>query len=254
MWQLKRYFLASFESLSKLDKFNRCKNKDADGDDSAPPAPSPTSAIPLPPPFPTCAVSMAGWLAGYSENIEWKAFSIYLVSQSISHLGKRDLDGESSLASGFDPRVLWQSLGLRNLESLFHRPVSPSTRAFMASTLPLCSTYFKHILYTHIYVFAIQTHSCFFPLGSYLKKTKKINKSNLCLNPIPTLSFCVTLLETDFWSKELLPVSSVCEYTSCNIPQGLPCVLFACVFVHKYQVGFTWAGSTSLSITMEVQW
>lgn len=25
-------------------------------------------------------------------------------------------------------------------------------------------------------------------------------------------------------------------------------------FVHVYQIGFTWAGSTSLSITMDVQW
>ncbi len=95
----------------------------------------------LPSSLPTCAVSLAGWMAGYSENIEWKAFSIHPVSQSVSHLGKGDLDGESILASGFDPRVLWQSLGLRNLESLFHRPVSPSTCAFMASPLPLCSIY-----------------------------------------------------------------------------------------------------------------
>lgn len=35
-----------------------------------------------PHPLPTCTVSMADWQAGYSENIEWKAFSIQPVSQS----------------------------------------------------------------------------------------------------------------------------------------------------------------------------
>ena len=41
----------------------------------------------------TCAAVVAGWRAGYSENIEWKAFSIQWISQSVSHPGKGDLDG-----------------------------------------------------------------------------------------------------------------------------------------------------------------
>lgn len=60
----KHHFLASFESLSKLDKFNRCKNKDADGEDSTPPPPSsPSTPAPLPPFPPVLLPWLADWLA-----------------------------------------------------------------------------------------------------------------------------------------------------------------------------------------------
>lgn len=178
----------------------------------------------LPPSLPTCAVSLARWLAGYSENIEWKAFSTQPVSQSVSHLGRGDLDGESSLASGFDPRVLWQSLGLRNLESLFHSPASPSTRAFMASPLPLHSIYLiSNIFCIHIYMcLPAQIHPWAFP---WVHSGRKQQKSNLSWNPVPTLSFCTALLDTDVWWKELLHLSSIRECTPCNIPGGLFCCL-----------------------------
>lgn len=204
----------------------------------------------LPPYLPSHLCFLLGWLATVRILNERP----FLSSQSASHLGKGDLDGESSLASGFDPRVLWQSLGLRNLESIFHRPVSPSTRAFMASPLPLRSIYLisKHILYTHTYVFAsTDTSLGFFSLGSQWKKTKR--KQSFSESSSHAVLLC------DFIRYRLLmkgTVSSVCEYTSRNIPRGLFCVLYVCVCVcmHTYQVGFTWAGSTSLSITMDVQW
>lgn len=105
--------------------------------------------------LPTCAASLAGWLAGYSENIEWKAFSFQPVSQSPGEGG-----GFGWGRAGFDPRVLWQSLGLRNLEILFYRPVSPSTHAFMASPFPICSI--QLILAIHLYIYILYICVCLF--------------------------------------------------------------------------------------------
>lgn len=85
--QLKLRFQASSESQSKIDKSNRCKNKDVDVRERKAPALSRSSA--RPPSIPTCAPFLAAWRAGYSENIEWKAFS----TQSVSHPGKGDLGG-----------------------------------------------------------------------------------------------------------------------------------------------------------------
>lgn len=108
-------------------------------------------------PFPPFSpVLFLCWLAGYSENIEWKALSI----QPVSHLGKGIWMGRASLASGFDPRVLWQSRGLRNPDRLFHRPVSTSTHTFMASPHPLHGIH----LISNIYCMCLpaEMHSCFF--------------------------------------------------------------------------------------------
>lgn len=218
-----------------------------------------------PPTLPSHLCCFLGWLTDWLATVRIlneRPFSIQPVSQSVSHLGKGDLDGESSLASGFDPRVLWQSLGLRNLESLFHRPLSPSTcfHGKSSSTLQLLP-YFKHILYTHI--LCVCQHRCipglFFPGFMVEVNKKKREKSNLSWNPVPMLSFCTTLLNTDVWWKKLLHLSSVCECTYCSFPSRIIfCDVYMCVCVwvcmHMYQIGFTCAGSTSLSITMDVQW
>ncbi len=97
--------------------------------------------------------------------------------------------------------------------------------------------HFKHILYTHIYVFASTDTSLGFFLFPWVHSGRKQKKSNLFLNPVPTLSFCVTLLDTDFWWKELFHPSSVCEYTSCNIPVDyfvycMRVCVCVCVFAH----------------------
>lgn len=145
MWQEKSS--TSFESLSKLDKFDRCKKTKTKMlmEEIVHLHLPPLCLLPCLPPH-LCCLS----LAGYSENIEWKAFSIQPGSQSVSHLGRGDLDGESSLASGFDPRVLWQSLRLRNLDRLLHRPVSPSSTS--TASPPLHTSFQTHPLYTYIYI------------------------------------------------------------------------------------------------------
>lgn len=55
------------------------------------------------PPFPPV---LFPWLTGRQATVRILNERPFLSSQSVSHLGKGDLDGECSLASGFDPRVL----------------------------------------------------------------------------------------------------------------------------------------------------
>lgn len=244
----------SFESASKPDKFNRCKNKGADGGDSAPAPPASPLSTPsrLPPIPPVLFPWLAGWLAAYSENIEWKAFSTQPVSQSVSHLGKGDLDGESSLASGFDPRVLWQSLRLRNLESLFHRPVSPSTRAFMASPLPLGSIYLiSNIFCVHIYMCVCRRG---YILGFILGGREKKKKKAIFLWIQFPRCLCNFIRYRLVMKGTAQCVICLWAYLRQYPRRIILYILCLRVLVHMYQVGFTWAGSTSLSITMDVQW
>lgn len=78
-WQLKHLSLPSFESASKLDKFNRCKNKDTDGEDSTPPPPLPPPLrLPLIPPV------LFPWLADWLATVRILNERPFLSSQSAS--------------------------------------------------------------------------------------------------------------------------------------------------------------------------
>lgn len=77
----KTFFWVPWRAFQKLTNLTDAKTKHLMEVNSEPPPPR-CPGVPLY--VPTCAPSSAACLAGYSENIEWKVFSI----QPVSHLGK----------------------------------------------------------------------------------------------------------------------------------------------------------------------
>lgn len=77
----KTFFWVPWRAFQKLTNLTDAKTKHLMEVNSEPPPPR-CPGLPLY--VPTCAPSSAACLAGYSENIEWKVFSI----QPVSHLGK----------------------------------------------------------------------------------------------------------------------------------------------------------------------
>lgn len=144
----------------------------------------------LPPSLSTCAVSLAGWLAGYSENIEWKACSIQPVSQSVTW-GKGIWMGRAAwlqalIPGCYDRASGWEIWRVSSTGLFLHLPT--------LSWQVLIQPYFKHILYCiYIYVcLPAQIHPWTFSQG-HSRTNKKKKRSNLSGNPVPTLSFCMTL-------------------------------------------------------------
>lgn len=102
----------------------------------------------LPPSLSTCAVSLAGWLAGYSENIEWKACSIQPVSQSVTW-GKGIWMGRAAwlqalIPGCYDRASGWEIWRVSSTGLFLHLPT--------LSWQVLIQPYFKHILYC-IYIY-----------------------------------------------------------------------------------------------------
>lgn len=143
----------------------------------------------LPPSLSTCAVSLAGWLAGYSENIEWKACSIQPVSQSP---GERGFGwGEQPGFRLWSPGVMTEPRAEKSGESLPQACFSIYPRFHGKSLSNLISN-----IFCTVYIYMCVCQHRYIP-GLFHKviveQIKKKKRSNLSGNPVPTLSFCMTL-------------------------------------------------------------
>lgn len=128
-------YLASFESLSKPDKFNRCKNKEADGEASKPPPPwSPidTSLSPFPP-------VLLPWLADWQATVRILNERPFQSCQSVSHLGKGGFGwGEQPGFRLWSPGVMTEPQAEKSGESLPEARFSIYSR-FFGKSFPTCS-------------------------------------------------------------------------------------------------------------------
>lgn len=242
VWQLKRLSPGSFESASKPDKFNRCKNKGADGGDSTPHH-LPRLHLRLPAFLPSHLCCFLGWLTGCLQWEYWMKGLFYPASQPVSQSPREGGFGWGE-QPGFrlwSPGVMTEPQAEKSGESLPQACLSiyPALSWQVLFHSAASTSFQTYSVYTYICVFAGADTS----LGSYLGEGKKKKQS---FSESSSHAVCVTLLDTDLWWKELHPVSSVCEPTSGNIPGGLFCIFFVCECVCAHVSGRVYLGRVNV--------